>query len=200
MKQILAVLTAAVSDAGVDSAHAELAARTVVYYVLGFTVDEQSRLQWDAAGAELPEWQSVLTDDANARFGFGLRCSSTESTFRRPFTSRRLRGVDYGVVSVGTASVRGVITVDDVRRIASTLPRSYEAVVRDEIRFRAGRLVYAAFSRDETVMGVGFPKEERAAMVASRTRQVHAAARVRDALQLDSGGLDAIDLESFASS
>jgi hypothetical protein len=30
-------------------------------------------LQWDAAGAELPEWQSVLADDANARFGFGLR-------------------------------------------------------------------------------------------------------------------------------
>ena len=73
MRQILAVLTAAVSEDGVDSAHAELAARTVVYYVLGFTVDEQSRLQWDAAGAELPEWQSVLTDDANARFGFGLR-------------------------------------------------------------------------------------------------------------------------------
>jgi TetR/AcrR family transcriptional regulator, tetracycline repressor protein len=73
MKQILAVLTQAVSDIGVDSAHAELAARTVVYYVLGFTVDEQSRLQWDAAGAELPEWQSVLSDDANARFGFGLR-------------------------------------------------------------------------------------------------------------------------------
>jgi hypothetical protein len=60
-----------------------------------------------------------------------------------------------------------VITVDDARSIASTLPRSYEAVVRDEIRFRAGRLVYAAFSRDETVMGVGFPKEERAAMVAA---------------------------------
>lgn len=72
MKQILAVLTAAVSDDGVDSAHAELAARTVVYYVLGFTVDEQSRLQWDAAGAELPEWQSVLADDANARFRFGV--------------------------------------------------------------------------------------------------------------------------------
>jgi hypothetical protein len=28
-------------------------------------------------------------------------------------------------------------------------------------------LVYAGFSRDETVMGVGFPKEERAAMVAA---------------------------------
>ena len=70
-------------------------------------------------------------------------------------------------MSGAATSVLRVITVDDVRRIASTLPRSYEAVVRDSIRFRAGRLVYAAFSRDETVMGVGFPKEERAAMVAA---------------------------------
>jgi hypothetical protein len=29
-------------------------------------------LQWDAAGAELPDEQSVLTDDAGERFGFGL--------------------------------------------------------------------------------------------------------------------------------
>jgi hypothetical protein len=78
-----------------------------------------------------------------------------------------LPNVDFDAVSVAPTSVRGVITVDDVRRIAATLPRSYEAVVRDSIRFRAGRLVYAAFSRDETVMGVGFPKEERAAMVAA---------------------------------
>ncbi len=60
-----------------------------------------------------------------------------------------------------------MITVDDVRRITATLPRSYEAVVRDSIRFRVGRLVYVAFSRDETVMSVAFPKEERAAMVAA---------------------------------
>lgn len=58
-----------------------------------------------------------------------------------------------------------MITVDDVRRITSTLPRSYEVVVGDRIKFRVGRLVFAAFSRDETVMGVGFPKEERAATV-----------------------------------
>ena len=51
---------------------AGLAGRTVVYYVLGFTADEQSRLQWDAAGAELPDEQSVLADDAGERFGFGL--------------------------------------------------------------------------------------------------------------------------------
>lgn len=62
-------------------------------------------------------------------------------------------------------SVRWVITVDDVRRITSTLPRSYEVVVRDCVKFRVGQLVYVAFSRDETVMGVAFPKEERAAMV-----------------------------------
>jgi TetR/AcrR family tetracycline transcriptional repressor len=72
MAQILTRLTDAATDAGVDLAHAELAARTVVYYVLGFTADEQSRLQWDAAGAELPDGQSVLSEDPSARFAFGL--------------------------------------------------------------------------------------------------------------------------------
>jgi hypothetical protein len=59
-----------------------------------------------------------------------------------------------------------VITVDQVRPIALAL-RAYEAVVRDSIRFRVGRLVFLAFSRNETVMGVAFPKEERAGMVAA---------------------------------
>jgi hypothetical protein len=60
-----------------------------------------------------------------------------------------------------------VITVDDVRHITASLPRAYEVVVRDQIKFRVGQIVFVAFSRDETVMGVGFPKEERAAMVAA---------------------------------
>jgi len=60
-----------------------------------------------------------------------------------------------------------VIAVDHVRPIALALPRAYETVVRDRITFRAGRLVFLAFSRDETVMGVGFPKEEREAVVAA---------------------------------
>jgi hypothetical protein len=68
-------------------------------------------------------------------------------------------------VSGGATNVTDVITVDDVRRITSTLPRAYEVVVRDQIKFRVGSIVFAAFSRDETVLGVGFPKEERAAMV-----------------------------------
>jgi len=73
MARILTQLSGAAADAGVDPTHAELAGRTIVYYVLGFTVDEQSRLQWDAAGAELPDEQSVLSDDPSARFEFGLR-------------------------------------------------------------------------------------------------------------------------------
>ena len=54
-----------------------------------------------------------------------------------------------------------------LRRITASLPRAYEVVVRDQIKFRVGQIVFVAFSRDETVMGVGFPKEERAAMVAA---------------------------------
>ena len=59
------------------------------------------------------------------------------------------------------------VTIDDARAIAATLPRSYEALVRDELRFRVGRMVYAAFCDDETIMGFGFPREEREALVAS---------------------------------
>ena len=57
------------------------------------------------------------------------------------------------------------MTIDDVRALASTLPRSYEALVRDRVKFRVGRLVYLAFSHDETLMGFGFPKEERELLV-----------------------------------
>jgi hypothetical protein len=60
-----------------------------------------------------------------------------------------------------------VVTIDDVRAIAATLPRSYEALVRDSVKFRVGRIVYLALSPDETVMGFAFPREERAALVAS---------------------------------
>ena len=54
-----------------------------------------------------------------------------------------------------------MVTVADVRAVALTLPRTHEAVVRGRIKFRVGQIVYVAFSRDETLMGFGFPKEER---------------------------------------
>lgn len=61
-----------------------------------------------------------------------------------------------------------MVGVDDVRRVALALPRTTEHLIRDRVKFRVGRIVYVAFSRDETTMGFGFPKEERAALVAAR--------------------------------
>jgi len=58
-----------------------------------------------------------------------------------------------------------VVTLEEVRAFASELPRSYEAVVRGRVKFRVGRIVYVAFSRDETLMGFGFPKEWRVSLV-----------------------------------
>jgi hypothetical protein len=60
-----------------------------------------------------------------------------------------------------------MVTIEQVRALALTLPRSYEALVRDRVKFRVGRIVYLGFSRDEQEMGFAFPKEERAAMVAA---------------------------------
>lgn len=60
-----------------------------------------------------------------------------------------------------------MVTVEQVRSFAMGLPRTTEAVVRDRVKFRVGKIVYAAFSRDETVMGFAFPKEEREALVRS---------------------------------
>ena len=58
-----------------------------------------------------------------------------------------------------------MVTIDDVRAVATGLPRSYEAFVRGRVKFRVGRIVYLAFSRDETLMGFAFPREERQALI-----------------------------------
>ena len=60
-----------------------------------------------------------------------------------------------------------MVTVDDVRSFASTLPRAYEVVVRGRLKFRVGQIVFVSFSHDETLMGFGFPKEWREALVES---------------------------------
>src|SRR5271169_3002040 len=58
-------------------------------------------------------------------------------------------------------------TLDDVRRIAMSLPRTTGHLIGGNTKFRVGRLVYASVSADEERMGFGFPKEERGALVAS---------------------------------
>jgi hypothetical protein len=54
-------------------------------------------------------------------------------------------------------------TVHDVRAIAMSLPRTSEHLIRDHVKFRVGRIVYASVSPDEERLGFGFPREERAA-------------------------------------
>lgn len=59
------------------------------------------------------------------------------------------------------------VTIEQVRQVAMALPRSYEVLVRDRVKFRVGKIVWLAFSRDETQMGFAFPKAERDVLVAS---------------------------------
>jgi AcrR family transcriptional regulator len=100
--EVLRVLSDAAAEAGLDSEHAALAARSLVYYVLGATADEQSRLQWDAAGAlsDSPAASPPLRPAADpvAGFEFGLRLlidgvaahSAQSGQFGHPVTDRVL--------------------------------------------------------------------------------------------------------------
>jgi hypothetical protein len=54
-----------------------------------------------------------------------------------------------------------MVTIEDVRALARSLPRSTEAFVRGRVKFRVGQIVYLDFSRDQSVMGFAFPKEQR---------------------------------------
>ena len=58
-----------------------------------------------------------------------------------------------------------MVTADDVRAFARTLPRSSEAFVRGRVKFRIGRIVYLSLSKDGSTMGFAFPKEWRQALV-----------------------------------
>src|SRR5829696_4321529 len=60
-----------------------------------------------------------------------------------------------------------MVTPDDIRTVALSLPRTEEALVRDQVKFRVRRIIYLALSRDKLSMGFAFPKDERAALVAA---------------------------------
>lgn len=60
-------------------------------------------------------------------------------------------------------------TVEAVRAVALSLPRTTEHLVHDRVTFRVKQIVYAKLSRDESLIGLAFPKEERDALVASST-------------------------------
>ena len=64
-----------------------------------------------------------------------------------------------------------MVTVHDVRAWALALPRTEEHLIRDYVKFRIGRIVYASVSPDEAIMGFAFPREERAALIAAEPRR-----------------------------
>jgi hypothetical protein len=57
--------------------------------------------------------------------------------------------------------------IEDVRPLGAELKRSYPVYVHGRLKFRVKQIVYVAFSLDQTTMGFAFPREERAALVAS---------------------------------
>jgi hypothetical protein len=86
-----------------------------------------------------------------------------------------------------------MVTAEDVRRVAGSLPRSEERLVRDHVKFRVGRLVFVSISPNETSMGFAFPREERAALVASEPHKFHMPARSDERYHWVRVWLDAID-------
>jgi hypothetical protein len=57
------------------------------------------------------------------------------------------------------------VTVEEIRALAASLPRSYEAHVRGLVKFRVGQIVFLSIAPDGSTMGCGFPKEFRQAAV-----------------------------------
>lgn len=64
-----------------------------------------------------------------------------------------------------------MVSTQEIRELALSLPRTTEALVRDRVKFRVGSLVYVSISPDETVMGFGYPKEARLALVAAEPQK-----------------------------
>ncbi|MGW2633273.1 MmcQ/YjbR family DNA-binding protein [Streptomyces chattanoogensis] len=84
-------------------------------------------------------------------------------------------------------------TIEEVRQLARSLPRTVEAVVRDRVKFRVGRIVYISFSKDETTMGFSFPKGERAAVIASEPEKFRMPAPTSQRFNWLEARLDALD-------
>ena len=90
-----------------------------------------------------------------------------------------------------------VVTIEDVRRLALTLPRTEEKLIGDRVKFRVGRLVYASISADETLMGFGFPKEERVALVTAEPDKFLMPVRSDERYNWVRGRLAAIDIDEM---
>ena len=66
-----------------------------------------------------------------------------------------------------SSAVGMAVDLHDVRAIALSLPRTEEHLIRQYVKFRVGRIVYASVSPDEEIMGFGYPREERGELLAA---------------------------------
>ena len=94
-------------------------------------------------------------------------------------------------------SLRGVVTVEQIRAVALSLPRAYEAIVRDRVKFRVGQIVFVALSRDETTMGFGYPKDQRDALVAGEPEKFFPPSKSDERYQWVQARLEALDEEEM---
>jgi hypothetical protein len=60
-----------------------------------------------------------------------------------------------------------MVTADDVRRVGLALPRTYEFFTGGRYKLKVRQIVYAAFSKDESDMGFGYPKDARDGLIES---------------------------------
>jgi hypothetical protein len=60
-----------------------------------------------------------------------------------------------------------MVTADDVRRVGLALPRTYEFFTGGRYKLKVRQIVYVGFSRDETVMGFGYPRDGRDGLIES---------------------------------
>lgn len=100
---------------------------------------------------EVSAYSGIADARTRRRATTATQRATPRGTMRRPYPERR----------------RAVVTIDEVRAFATTLPRSSEGLVRGQVKFRIGRIVYLSLSKDGSTMGFAFPKEWRDALVES---------------------------------
>ena len=86
--------------------------------------------------------------------GLGVMAVALLAAAWAALTARR------GVLALAVRQLRraAVVTVDDVRAVAGQLPRAYEVLVRDRVKFRVGRIGWLAFSATRSTMGFAIPQ------------------------------------------
>ncbi|HEU5037095.1 MAG TPA: hypothetical protein VFT70_08820 [Nocardioides sp.] len=60
-----------------------------------------------------------------------------------------------------------MVTADDVRAVGLALPRAYEFFTGGRYKLKVRQIVFVGFSRDETAMGFGYPRDARDGLVES---------------------------------